>query len=142
MIANILELGPGPVNDEDSEQSVSSSVYSTYRLQPKDSMLVPGILSRRLSQQQISDAVDSILKRVRIEKDESSRWNCQSWALDGFYNLVANPNLFSAYYNREAVKSWLQTEPGRTPTPTSSRPSSRGGQPAPAASSSSSRPPS
>lgn len=93
------------------------------------------------SLEQIVAAVDRLLKRVRIERDESSRWNCQSWALDGFDDLAAHPNLFTAYYDRRAVKAWLQTEPGRTPTPTGgSRPSSRAGQAQP--SSSTSRPPS
>jgi hypothetical protein len=51
--------------------------------------------------------VHEILSSVRIEMSESSGWNCQDWALDGFEMLKEEGFVYS-YLTRDAVKNWLK----------------------------------
>ncbi|KAI8634260.1 hypothetical protein F5Y19DRAFT_206524 [Xylariaceae sp. FL1651] len=51
--------------------------------------------------------VHDILKQLRIDKVESSGWNCQDWTLDGFEKLKAQ-GLVYEYLTPDAVKNWLR----------------------------------
>ncbi|KAI3390850.1 hypothetical protein diail_8540 [Diaporthe ilicicola] len=55
--------------------------------------------------EQVKKHIDAILKMVHIEKNESSRWNCQNWALDGFTSLAADKNILDSYYNKAGIKA-------------------------------------
>ena len=54
-----------------------------------------------------SDRAYEILKQLRIDTDESSGWNCQNWALEGFEKLKAEGFVYD-HLTREAVKNWLR----------------------------------
>ncbi|KAI1167541.1 hypothetical protein F5B18DRAFT_444448 [Nemania serpens] len=51
--------------------------------------------------------IHEILKEVRIDKVESSGWNCQDWTLDGFDKLKAEGFVYD-YLTPDAVKTWLR----------------------------------
>ncbi|GJN80293.1 hypothetical protein VFPFJ_01553 [Purpureocillium lilacinum] len=51
--------------------------------------------------------VHDILKTVRIDKVESSGWNCQDWALEGFDLLKAEGFIYD-HMEANAVKAWLK----------------------------------
>jgi hypothetical protein len=53
------------------------------------------------------DKIHEILKELRIDTVESSGWNCQDWALDGFEKLKEEGFIYD-YLTREAVKNWLK----------------------------------
>lgn len=48
-----------------------------------------------------------ILARVPIEKNESSRWNCQDWTLDGLISLKEAGFVWD-HITGEAMKNWLR----------------------------------
>jgi hypothetical protein len=51
--------------------------------------------------------VHEILSDVRIDTVESSGWNCQDWALDGFERLKEEGFVYS-YHTPDALKNWLK----------------------------------
>jgi hypothetical protein len=53
------------------------------------------------------DKIHEILKDLRIDLVESSGWNCQNWALDGFEKLKEEGFVYD-YLTQEAVKNWLK----------------------------------
>ncbi len=53
--------------------------------------------------------VHEILRQVRIDTVESSGWNCQDRALDGFEELKEEGFIYD-YLMKEAVKDWLKEE--------------------------------
>ncbi|KAJ6444993.1 FAD binding domain protein [Purpureocillium lavendulum] len=55
------------------------------------------------------DQVHKILKTVRIDTVESSGWNCQDWALEGFDALRAEGFVYD-HMEADAVKTWLREE--------------------------------
>ncbi|KAK3940147.1 hypothetical protein QBC46DRAFT_386097 [Diplogelasinospora grovesii] len=52
------------------------------------------------------DRVHEILKGVRIDTVESSGWNCQNWALDGFEKLKEAGFVWDSF-TLEVLKNWL-----------------------------------
>ena len=71
--------------------------------------------SQRLKHElEIGEVADSqleefhrILTRIPIEKNESSRWNCQDWALDGLDSLKEAGFVWD-HITGEAIKNWLR----------------------------------
>jgi hypothetical protein len=55
----------------------------------------------------VLNRVHEILKEIRVDAVESSGWNCQDWALDGFGKLKAEGFVYD-YLTPESVKSWLK----------------------------------
>ncbi|KAI5863133.1 hypothetical protein GGS23DRAFT_55065 [Durotheca rogersii] len=53
------------------------------------------------------DSVHEVLENVRIDSVESSGWNCQDWALDGFTKLKEKGFVYD-HLTPEAVKNWLK----------------------------------
>lgn len=53
------------------------------------------------------DRVHEILKGVRIDKVESSGWNCQSWALDGLADFKKEGFVYD-YLTEDGLKHWLK----------------------------------
>ena len=57
----------------------------------------------------ILDRVHEILKEIRTDTVESSGWNCQDWALDGFEELKKEGLVYD-YLTSESVKYWLKED--------------------------------
>lgn len=53
------------------------------------------------------DKVHDIFKSLRIDTVESSGWNCQNWALDGFEKLTEAGCMY-AHLTPDGVRSWLK----------------------------------
>ncbi|KAK4092925.1 hypothetical protein Purlil1_2850 [Purpureocillium lilacinum] len=70
-----------------------------------------GNLKEQLEVGEVDDSmiqrVHDILKDVQINKVESSGWNCQDWALDGFGILKAEGFIYD-HMEADAVKAWLK----------------------------------
>ncbi|KAB5536542.1 hypothetical protein GE09DRAFT_1226600 [Coniochaeta sp. 2T2.1] len=72
-----------------------------------------GSLKEELELGEVNDSklgrVHEILSQVRIDTVESSRWNCQDWALDGLERLKEEGFIYEDP-TREAVKNWLKED--------------------------------
>ncbi|KAI0071767.1 hypothetical protein K474DRAFT_1668665 [Panus rudis PR-1116 ss-1] len=53
------------------------------------------------------DAVEPLLRKVKIDLDESTTWNCQAWALDAFKLMEAQGWIWPGY-TIEQIKEWLK----------------------------------
>jgi hypothetical protein len=53
------------------------------------------------------DRVHDILSKVSIDLDESTRWNCQNWALVGFEGLKKEGFVYE-HLDAIAVNNWLR----------------------------------
>lgn len=51
--------------------------------------------------------VHEILKDVKIDTTESSRWNGQDWALDGLEKLKKEGFVYD-YLTKDGLKNWLK----------------------------------
>jgi hypothetical protein len=53
------------------------------------------------------DRMHEILSKVNIDLDESTKWNCQDWALAGFEEMKRNGLLYSDL-DASTVRNWLK----------------------------------
>lgn len=53
--------------------------------------------------------IHEMLSMIPIVKDESSKWNCQDWALEGLERMTA-AGYIHEYLNPGTVKNWLKEQ--------------------------------
>ncbi|CAG8973028.1 hypothetical protein HYALB_00007256 [Hymenoscyphus albidus] len=55
------------------------------------------------------DRFKELLNSVRIEKNESTKWNCQSWCLEAL-ELLRLEGFFSEDYPNNVIQYWLRED--------------------------------
>lgn len=74
------------------------------KLQPRKNELDVG----QLDSSELAEIHD-ILKLIRIDKVESSGWNCQDWTLDAMAKLQERGVVYD-YITKEQVRNWLKED--------------------------------
>ncbi len=86
--------------------------YPGLEFQTNSQMQEAGYVKDKLEIGEVNETttlkLSDTLAAVEIIKDESSKWNCQDWALAGFVGLKEAGGIVYDHLTPEIVKEWLR----------------------------------